>query len=61
MTFVFGMAWLAFALSLTLQQTLEFGLYPFVVVGIVKAVFAAAVMRLIWLGVHRADAHKGAE
>ena len=57
-TFVFGMAWLAFALGLDLEQTLAFGLYPFVVFGVVKAVFSAAVMRLIWLGVNRSDARK---
>ena len=55
-TFVFGMTWLAFSLGLDLEQTLAFGLYPFVLFGIVKAVFSAAVMRLIWLGVHRSDA-----
>jgi biotin transport system substrate-specific component len=54
-TFAFGLPWLAFALGLNLEQTLQGGLYPFIVGGIVKAVFAASVMRLVWLGVHRSD------
>jgi biotin transport system substrate-specific component len=60
-TFVFGMAWLAFSLGLDLEQTLAFGLYPFVLFGIVKAVFSAAVMRLIWLGINRSDARKASD
>ena len=60
-TFVFGMAWLAYTLQLTLAQTLEYGLYPFILVGIIKAVFAAAVIRLIWLGLNRNDARPKAD
>ena len=55
-TFVFGMTWLAYSLQLTFADTLEYGLYPFIIVGIIKAVFAASVIRLIWLGVNRNDA-----
>jgi biotin transport system substrate-specific component len=55
MTFAFGLPWLSIALGLNLEQTLQGGLYPFIVGGIVKAVFAASVMRVIWLGVHRSD------
>jgi biotin transport system substrate-specific component len=54
-TFAFGLPWLAIALGLDLEQTLQGGLYPFLVGGLVKAVFAASVMRLVWLGVHRSD------
>jgi biotin transport system substrate-specific component len=57
-TFVFGMAWLAFVGGYDLQTTLAYGLYPFVFTGLIKAVFAAAVMRLIWLGVHRSDSRR---
>lgn len=52
-TFVFGMAWLAFSLGLTLEQTLAGGLYPFILTGVIKAVFAASVIRLVWLAVNR--------
>jgi len=57
-TFAFGLPWLALSLGLDLQQTLQSGLYPFLVGGLVKAVFAAAVMRLAWLGVTRSDADR---
>jgi biotin transport system substrate-specific component len=54
-TFAFGLPWLALALGLNLEQTLQGGLYPFLIGGLVKAVFAASVMRLVWLAVHKAD------
>ncbi|GAB2458769.1 biotin transport system substrate-specific component [Conyzicola lurida] len=54
-TFVVGLPWLSVALGLNLEQTLQAGLYPFLIGGIVKAVFAAAVMRVVWLGIHRSD------
>jgi biotin transport system substrate-specific component len=55
-TFAVGLPWLSVALGLDFAQTLQGGLYPFIVGGIVKAVFAAAVMRLVWMGLHRSDA-----
>ena len=54
-TFAAGLPWLAFSLGLDLAQTLQSGLYPFIVGGLVKAVFAAAIMRLVWLGVTGSD------
>jgi biotin transport system substrate-specific component len=54
-TFAVGLPWLSVALGLNLEQTLQGGLYPFLIGGLVKAVFAASVMRLVWLGVHRSD------
>jgi biotin transport system substrate-specific component len=60
-TFAIGLPWLSVALGLDLEQTLQAGLYPFIVGGIVKAVFAASVMRLVWLGLHRADRRSAAE
>jgi len=57
-TFAFGLPWLALALGLDLGQTLQAGLYPFVIGGIVKAVFAASVMRAVWLAVNRSDARR---
>lgn len=47
-TFAFGLPWLAFALGLDLEQTLEAGLYPFILGGVVKAAIAAGVMPLAW-------------
>ncbi|MCU1542321.1 MAG: biotin transporter BioY [Microbacteriaceae bacterium] len=55
-TFAVGLPWLAFALGLNLEQTLQGGLYPFIIGGIVKAVFAASVVRLIWFRLNRSDA-----
>lgn len=47
-TFVAGMAWLAVALGLDLQQTLQYGLYPFVLGGVVKTLIGAGVISLGW-------------
>jgi biotin transport system substrate-specific component len=47
-TFAFGMVWLAIALDANLQQTLEWGLYPFIIGGIVKAAIAAAIIPAVW-------------
>ncbi|QZQ55733.1 biotin transporter BioY [Curtobacterium sp. TC1] len=47
-TFAAGMVWLAVSLGLDLQQTLEFGLYPFVIGGAVKAALGAGIMSLGW-------------
>ena len=43
-TFVFGMAWLSISLGAALQQTLEWGLCPLIIGGIVKSLIAAAAM-----------------
>lgn len=56
--FAFGLPWLAVSLNLNLEQTLEAGLYPFVIGGIIKAVIAAAVMSTAWWAVDRRDAKK---
>lgn len=47
-TFAFGLPWLAVALHLNLEQTLQGGLYPFIVGGVVKALIAAALIPSIW-------------
>lgn len=47
-TFAIGMGWLAMSLGLDLQQTLEFGLYPFVLGGAVKALLGASAISLGW-------------
>jgi biotin transport system substrate-specific component len=47
-TFAIGMVWLAASLGLGLQKTLEEGLYPFIIGGIVKALLAAAIIPSAW-------------
>ena len=54
-TFAIGMPWLAVVLNLTLEQTLQFGLYPFIIGGLIKAALGAGIIRVAWLGVKRAD------
>jgi len=46
--FALGMAWLSFSLKANLQQTLAWGLYPFILAGILKSIVAAAVMPAAW-------------
>lgn len=47
-TFAVGLPWLAVVLHADLAQTLEWGLYPFIIGGIVKAAIAAAVIPSTW-------------
>ncbi|WP_242089968.1 biotin transporter BioY [Curtobacterium sp. DN_7.5] len=47
-TFAVGMVWLAVALGLDLRHTLEYGLYPFVLGGLAKALVGAGVTSLGW-------------
>lgn len=54
-TFAFGLPWLAATLHLDLATTLSEGLYPFLIGGAVKALIAAGVIRLAWLGVDRSE------
>jgi biotin transport system substrate-specific component len=58
-TFAFGLPWLSFALQANLQQTLEWGLYPFLVGGVVKALLAAGILRGAWALVSWADSRAG--
>lgn len=52
-TFVFGLSWLAIDLHLSLEQTLQGGLYPFIIGGIVKALIAAALIPSVWWAAER--------
>lgn len=54
-TFAVGLPWLAISLGLDLQQTLQGGLYPFIIGGIVKSVIAAGVVTLGWRYIERED------
>jgi biotin transport system substrate-specific component len=53
--FAVGLPWLAASLHLDLQQTLEAGLYPFILGGAIKAAIAAGVIRLGWFAADRAE------
>lgn len=53
--FAVGLPWLAAALDLNLAQTLEGGLYPFLIGGAVKALIAAGLLPLAWRGADRLE------
>lgn len=48
--FAVGLPWLSFVLGLDVEQTLQGGLYPFIVGGVIKALLAAALLPLAWWG-----------
>ena len=48
--FAFGLPWLAFVLGANLAQTLEWGLYPFIIGGLIKPAIAAALLPAAWWG-----------
>jgi len=48
--FAIGLPWLAFTLNVGLQQTLEWGLYPFILGGAIKAAIAAVLLPVAWWG-----------
>jgi biotin transport system substrate-specific component len=52
-TFAFGLPWLAYVLSLSLDETLRGGLYPFLMGGVIKAVIAALLLTAGWKAVER--------
>lgn len=54
-TFLIGLPWLAISLHLSLEQTLQAGLYPFIIGGIVKALLAAGIIRLAWRQIAASD------
>jgi biotin transport system substrate-specific component len=56
--FAVGLPWLAVSLHLDLEQTLEGGLYPFLIGGAIKAAIAAGLLPLAWLGARRIAARR---
>jgi biotin transport system substrate-specific component len=56
--FLVGLPWLKVALDLSWIQTLQGGLVPFIVGGVIKAAIAAVALRSAWALVDRADAAK---
>ncbi len=51
--FAFGLPWLAVVTGANLQETLEWGLYPFILGGIIKAVIAAILLPVAWWGANK--------
>ncbi|TQL47767.1 biotin transport system substrate-specific component [Homoserinimonas aerilata] len=47
-TFVFGLAGLALVSGAGLEQVLQWGLYPFILGGVIKAAIAAAIIPSTW-------------
>jgi len=56
--FAVGLPWLAVVLHLNLEQTLQGGLYPFLIGGAIKAAIAAGLLPLAWLGADRIAARR---
>lgn len=54
-TFAIGLPWLAYTLSLSLEQTLHAGLYPFIIGGIAKSLLAAGIITASWRFFSRED------
>lgn len=48
--FAFGLPWLAFSLGIGVDLTLEYGLWPFVIGGLIKAAIAAVLLPAAWWG-----------
>ncbi len=55
LTFAVGLPWLSFALGLNLFETLEAGLFPFIVGGIIKMLIAAGIITVGWTYIDRED------
>jgi biotin transport system substrate-specific component len=53
--FAVGLPWLAIALGLDLTQTLNGGLFPFLIGGAIKALIAAGLLPLAWWGADRLE------
>lgn len=56
--FAFGLPWLAVVTGATLLQTYQWGLEPFIIGGIIKAVIAAALLPVAWWGADRLSARR---
>jgi len=51
--FAVGLPWLAVVLHTDLPTTLQYGLYPFILGGVIKAAIAAGLLPLAWWGADR--------
>jgi biotin transport system substrate-specific component len=59
--FAIGLPWLAVVLHTDLPTTLQYGLYPFIIGGIIKAVLAAGLLPLAWWGADRIAKNRAAD
>ena len=59
--FAFGLPWLAVVLDATFMQTLEWGLFPFIIGGLIKAAIAAGLLPLAWWGASRLERNRAAQ
>lgn len=57
--YLFGVPWLIAALDLTVQQGLDFGLYPFVIGDVLKLLAAAALLPGAWALLRRSGHASG--
>jgi len=56
--FAVGLPWLAVVLHTDLPTTLQYGLYPFIIGGIIKAAIAAGLLPLAWWGADKISAKR---
>jgi len=59
--FAIGLPWLAVVLHTDLPTTLQYGLYPFILGGVIKAVIAAGLLPLAWWGADRIAKRRDAD
>ena len=59
--FAIGLPWLAVVLHTDLPTTLQYGLYPFIIGGIIKAAIAAGLLPLAWWGADRIAKNRAAD
>ncbi|WP_395640006.1 biotin transporter BioY [Pseudolysinimonas sp.] len=59
--FAVGLPWLAIALGLDLGQTLQGGLFPFLIGGAIKALIAAGLLPLAWWGAGRLEKRRASD
>ena len=53
--FAFGLPWLAFSLGIGVDLTLEYGLWPFVIGGLIKAAIAALLLPAAWWSANKLE------
>jgi biotin transport system substrate-specific component len=56
--FAIGLPWLSFVLGTDLATTLEYGLWPFIIGGLIKALLAAGLLPLSWWGAEKLSRSK---
>jgi len=59
--FAIGLPWLAVVLHTDLPTTLQYGLYPFIIGGLIKAAIAAGLLPLAWWGADRIAKNRAAD